>query len=110
MAALAVAPLAPHTVLTCGLSRKGGLETSNSRRRSNLFGRVAVTHVQGSPKGGGALGLLGVSNTRLSPVPPLNQEARMCRWKLGCIAVLCISLVWPWQASAQDRAAQDALQ
>lgn len=30
-------------------------------------GRVAATHVQGSPKGGGALWRRGVSNTRLFP-------------------------------------------
>lgn len=74
---LAVARPQPHTSTTCGQSRKGGVETSNSRRRSNVFGRVAVTYVQGSPKGGGALGLLKVSNTRLAPVPPARMEVQM---------------------------------
>jgi hypothetical protein len=67
---LAVALLAKHTSSTCGQSRRGGVGTSNGGRRSNVFGRVAVTHVQGSPKGGGALGPPGVPNTRLAPVPP----------------------------------------
>lgn len=70
----------PHINTICGQSRRGGVETSNSRRRSNtIFGRVAVTHVQGSPKGGGALGLLRVSNTRLSSVPPMKWEVLMSR-------------------------------
>src|SRR5690606_7783404 len=62
---------APHSRLTCGQSRGGGVRTSNSVRRSkHAFGRVAVTHVQGLPKGGRALGTLRVLNTRLWPVPP----------------------------------------
>ena len=77
MDTLAVAPSGQHTTNSCGTSRSRGLETSNSRRRSNVFGRVAVTHVQGSPKGGGALGLLRVSNTRLAPVPPDRLGAQM---------------------------------
>ena len=44
--------------------------------RSNSAG-VAVTYVQGSPKGGGALGTLGVTNTRLLPVPLFSEEALM---------------------------------
>jgi hypothetical protein len=67
--------LSPHTEFTCGQSRGGGVRTSNSRRRSRFLGRVAVAHVQGSPKGGGALGLLRVLNTRLRPVPSPNEEA-----------------------------------
>ena len=67
---LAITNASPHTVGTCGQSRGGGLVTSDSRRRSISFGRVAVTYVQGSPKGGGALGLLEVTSTRLTPVPP----------------------------------------
>lgn len=67
----------PHSYHTCGQSRGGGFRTSDSRRRSNSFGRVAVAHVQGLPKGGGVLGLLGILNTRLGPVPPLQGEARL---------------------------------
>ena len=37
-----------------------------------MFGRVVVTYVQGSPKGGGAQGLLGVTSTRLWPGPPIE--------------------------------------
>lgn len=59
-----------HSFSTSGQSRGGGLVTSDCVRRSTVFGRVAVTYVQGSPKGGGALGTLGVTNTRLAPVPP----------------------------------------
>jgi len=64
----------PHNFTTRGQSRGGGVGTSESRRRSNVFGRVAVTYVQGTPKGGGALGLLGVPNTRLASVPPNVME------------------------------------
>ena len=67
---LAVATRAKHTTATCGQSRSGGLVTSHGERRSKHFGRVAVAYVQGSPKGGGALGSLGVTSTRLTPVPP----------------------------------------
>lgn len=67
----------PHSVATCGQSRGGGVRTSNSRRRSRSLGRVVVAHVQGSPKGGDALGLLRVLNTRLRPVPPKFWEARL---------------------------------
>ena len=45
------------------------METSNRTRRSKLFGRVVVAYVQGLPKGGGALCVRRVSNTRLSLVP-----------------------------------------
>lgn len=62
---LATVASPPHKVVTCGQSRGGGLTTSNSTRRSSYLGRVAVTYVQGLPKGGGALGVLGVVNTRL---------------------------------------------
>lgn len=61
---------AQHSKGTCGQSRGGGVVTSDSIRRSRSLGRVAVTHVQGPPKGGGALGMLGVTNTRLRSVPP----------------------------------------
>ncbi len=70
---LAITKASPHTARTCGQSRGGRVGTSQSRRRSISFGRVAVTYVQGSPKGGGALGLLGVPNTRLMPVPPYSE-------------------------------------
>lgn len=71
--------LYPHSNSTSGQSRWGGVETSNHRRRSRLLGRVVVAHVQGSPKGGDALCLCRVSNTRLCPVPPLHKEARLDR-------------------------------
>lgn len=68
--ALDCQPPTQHTRSTCGLSRRGGVVTSYSRRRSRFLGRVVVAHVQGSPKGGDALGLLGVTNTRLRSGPP----------------------------------------
>lgn len=54
-----------HSCRTRGQSRGGGLVPSNSERRSKQFGRVAVAYVQGPPKGGGALGSLKGTNTRL---------------------------------------------
>lgn len=69
--------VSPHSSLTCGQSRSGGVGTSNSRRRSRFLGRVVVAHVQGSPKGGGALGLLDVPNTRLCSVPPQRREVHL---------------------------------
>ena len=65
-----------HTGITCGQSRRGGFTTSNRTRRSSLLGRVAVAYVQGSPKGGGALCVRRVVNTRLCPVPPSDKGAR----------------------------------
>jgi len=76
--ALALGSAEQHTSNTCGQSRKRGLVTSHGERRSNIFGRVAVAHVQGSPKGGGALGSLRVTSTRLAPVPP-DREVLMHR-------------------------------
>ena len=70
--------LSPHTNATCGQSRRGGFVTSNSVRRSRFLGRVAVAYVQGPPKGGGALGTLGVTNTRLRPVPPTSKGGAPC--------------------------------
>lgn len=69
--------LSPHTNITSGQFRWGGVVTSNCARRSRFLGRVAVTHVQGPPKGGGALGALKVTTTRLRPVPPWKEEAKM---------------------------------
>lgn len=61
---------APHSRHTCGQSRRRGLISSYGERRSkHAFGRVVVTHVQGSPKGGDALGSPGEINTRLRSVP-----------------------------------------
>lgn len=74
---LAQSALPPHITTSCGQSRSGGFTTSNSRRRSSFLGRVAVAYVQGSPKGGGALGLLRVVNTRLRPVPPDQMGVQM---------------------------------
>jgi hypothetical protein len=62
--------LPPHNSSTRGQSREGGLVTSQSERRSRFLGRAAVAYVQGSPKGGGALGSLMVTSARLWPVPP----------------------------------------
>lgn len=67
----------PHSNTTCGQSRRGGLVTSHCERRSSFLGRVVVAHVQGSPKGGDALGSLGVTSTRLCPVPPSHWEAHL---------------------------------
>lgn len=76
--------LTPHTKTTCGQSRRGGFRTSNSRRRSRILGRVAVTMSKAMPKSGGALGLLRVLNTRLCPVPPFELGVTM-RSKVGQI-------------------------
>lgn len=65
-----------HSIHTCGQSRGGGVGTSSRARRSKAFGRVAVTHVQGSPKGGGALCVRRVPNARLVPVPPQENRSR----------------------------------
>ncbi len=97
----------PHINNICGQSRRGGLETSNSRRRSNfIFGRVAVTHVQGSPKGGGALGLLRVSNTRLCLVPPFKKREGLMRRAAKAIFLYLLSaaaIVGPALAQAQSQ-------
>ena len=77
--ALDQSPLSPHTNLSCGQSRSGGFTTSNRTRRSRFLGRVAVAYVQGSPKGGGALCVRRVVNTRLRPVPPFEMEVTMRR-------------------------------
>lgn len=77
MGMLAIAQSQQHSFLTCGQSRGGGLVTSDGERRSNVFGRVAVAYVQGSPKGGGALGSLGVTSTRLAPAPSNEKEVPM---------------------------------
>jgi hypothetical protein len=53
------------------------METSLPHAPVSFAGRVAVTHVQGPPKGGGALCVRRVSNTRLGP--PLTILGR-CRW------------------------------
>lgn len=69
----------PHSWRTSGQSRWGGVETSNHRRRSSSLGRVAVTMSKALPKGGSALCLCRVSNTRLRPVPPSYGEAGLYR-------------------------------
>lgn len=84
--------LSPHTDFTCGQSRRGGVETSNSVRRSRFLGRVAVAYVQGSPKGGGALGTLRVSTTRLWPVPPFKMGVKMHR-KPALIFSICLTAI-----------------
>lgn len=84
----------PHTNITCGQSRRRGFTTSNRTRRSSLLGRVAVAYVQGSPKGGGALCVRRVVNTRLWSVPPINREAivRQSAKLLSC-AIITASIV-----------------
>jgi hypothetical protein len=72
---LAVQLPSHHSSYTCSQSCGGGLRTSKGGRRSIHFGRVAVMHVQGSPKDGGALGPPLVLSTRLLPVPPVHREA-----------------------------------
>lgn len=74
MERLAIAKQHQHSFNTNGQSRWGGLVTSHGERRSMLFDRVAVAYVQGSPKGGGALGSLGVTSTRFRPVPLSSME------------------------------------
>jgi hypothetical protein len=69
--------VSPHSSLTCGQSRRGGLVTSHSERLPSFLGRVVVAHVQGSPKGGDALGSLEVTSTRLCSVPPERREAQL---------------------------------
>lgn len=64
-----------HSYTTCGQSRRGGVETSSRTRRSRFLGRVAVAYVQGSLKGGGALCVRRVSNTRLCPEPSPREKA-----------------------------------
>lgn len=64
--ALDQSPSPPHSLVTRGQSRGGGLITSNRTRWSRFLGRVVVTHVQGSPKGGGALCVRRVINARLA--------------------------------------------
>lgn len=81
--ALAVRQCCQHSHRTCGMSCRGGLIPSQGERRSMHFGRVAVMHVQGSPKDGGALGSLRGINARLSPVPPdrWGQRVRRIRYR-----------------------------
>ena len=97
----------PHSNNICGQSRSGGFRTSNSRRRSNIiFGRVAVTHVQGSPKGGGALGLLRVLNTRLSLVPPFKMKEGLMHRAAKAMFLYLLSaatIVGPVSAQTQSQ-------
>ncbi|CAH0497227.1 hypothetical protein [Novosphingobium sp. CECT 9465] len=94
----------PHRSVTNGPSRWGGVRTSNSRRRSRFLGRVVVAHVQGSPKGGDALGLLRVLNTRLCPVPPLRREARMRHNVALITCTTFFALIFTNPAAAQSSA------
>ena len=62
-----------------GKSQWWGFVTSDVLGRSPSFcGRVAVAHVQGSPKGGGALARAQVTNTRLFAGAP--QFKRRGKW------------------------------
>lgn len=90
-----------HNNSTNGQFRWGGFVTSYCVRRSRLLGRVAVAYVQGSPKGGGALGTLGVTNTRLRPVPPFEMGVSMRRIAKQIYSMLLISTVFASPASAQ---------
>lgn len=101
--ALDQSPSPPHSLPTCGKLRGGGVVTSDSRRRSISFGRVAVTHVQGSPKGGGALGLLEVTNTRLSPVPSQMMGASMLESQSDNTAVHACNTTFAIALSLQGR-------
>lgn len=99
--ALDQSPLSPHTNLSCGQSRSGGFTTSNRTRRSRFLGRVAVAYVQGSPKGGGALCVRRVVNTRLRPVPPCRLEGFVhCKILKALGAVIAALLIC---SSAQGR-------
>lgn len=72
--------LSPHTNRTRGQSHEGGLVTSYSERRSRFHSAGwPLAYVQGSPKGGGALGSLEVTSTRLWPVPPCKMGVKMHR-------------------------------
>lgn len=71
---------------------------------------MAVTHVQGSPKGGGALGPPGVPNTRLAPVPPEKWGASMWRRASAYLSVFGLGVIVPAQAQAQNGAAREAIQ
>lgn len=97
----------PHTKTTSGQFRWGGIRTSNRTRRSSLLGRVAVAYVQGSPKGGGALCVRRVLNTRLRPVPPRNREALMRQIAVLIFDVLMIAVISAVPAAAQTRSVDD---
>ena len=99
---LDLSALPPHSTVTCGKFRKGGVGTSHCTRRSNFFGRVAVAYVQGSPKGGGALCVRRVPNTRLAPVPP-SQLGGLMRVKAKLIfCTLLLGAVSTAPAQAQS--------
>ncbi len=109
MGTLANVAIASHSLATCGQSRGRGLVTSDSTRRSRFLGRVAVTHVQGSPKGGGALCVRRVTSTRLAPVPP-SKEATVSmlnnlpksRFMLGAI-LAAVLIPYTSTANAQGK-------
>lgn len=99
---LDLSALPPHSTVTCGKFRRGGVGTSHCTRRSNFFGRVAVAYVQGSPKGGGALCVRRVPNTRLAPVPP-SQLGGLMRAKAKLIfCTLVFGVVSTTPAHAQS--------
>jgi len=101
--------LSPHTNITCGQSRRGGFRTSNSRRRSRILGRVAVTMSKAMPKSGGALGLLRVLNTRLRPAPPERTEASVQNKAKPIISALVIAALSAglWAAPSYAQSSYD---
>lgn len=94
----------PHSWPTSGQSHWGGLVTSHCERRSSFLGRVVVAHVQGSPKGGDALGSLGVTSTRLCPVPPFYGEAGLYRGHFSIANLPVLLLLEPLLHWTGDRA------
>ncbi len=101
--------LSPHTNITSGQFRWGGVVTSNCARRSRFLGRVAVTHVQGPPKGGGALGALKVTTTRLRPVPPESMEEPVQNKAKPVISALVIAALSAglWAAPSYAQSSYD---
>lgn len=75
--ALAVRLLGTHTNGTCGTARRGGLETSKWSQPVEVIrpGGMCVCPTGLPVKAHAPVGLLQVSSTRLSPVPPCKREA-----------------------------------
>lgn len=91
----------PHSCHTSGQSHWGGVETSSRTRRSRFLGRVAVAYVQSSLKGGGALCVRRVSNTRLRPVPLFNMETPMNATRTILSLAVCAAALAAVPAAAQ---------
>lgn len=105
---LAVTPSGQHTQDSCGQSRSRGVGTSAAHAPvETCFGRVAVTHVQGSPKGGGALCVRRVPNTRLAPVPPHEREVLMRRDARLILCAMFMTATYAVPVAAQTRLGDD---